>query len=168
MLLRKGLVLVLSLGLFGACASSQSKESTSTVSLMSDNIDAASGASSTDFQTKWASLVGTTWANISKQTDEEKKVGYWLNSEDFSMALLSNSYYSKVDKNMDLVRFSRNFCGSSSYDELIAEQIGDYEGDRFAQSYGMSMVAPDGNWDNPGQDAKYVSMMMTLWRYLLM
>jgi hypothetical protein len=158
MLLRKSLVIVLSLGLFGACSSAESTRGAN---------GASSGMSREESQNKWATKVGQLRANVGIQNDslwadEQAKDGYWLTPELFSLTLMNNRYYSKVKKGTTQERYSRNFCGDVSYDKLIASHIGKQDGYGTAKSFGMFM---DGPSTGLGKDAIWVSMQMTVFEF---
>jgi hypothetical protein len=158
MLLRKSLVIVLSLSLFGACSSTESTRGAN---------GASSGMSREESQNKWATKVGNLRANVGIQNgslwaDEQAKDGYWLTPELFSLTLMNNRYYSKVKKGTTQERYSRNFCGEVSYDKLIASHIGKQDGYGTAKTFGMFMDSPS---TGLGKDAIWVSMQMTVFEF---
>ena len=105
---------------------------------------------------------------MDSQIGKEKENSYWLTPELFSLTLSNNRYYSKV-LNRGFMPYSRNFCGSSSYDELILEQIGSRNGRPRARNYEMTTDVGWGQSGELGSDAILVSISMTVrrkWRDL--
>ena len=148
MLLRKSFLFLVSFGLLAACSSTQEN---------SRGGDVANGLSRVEAQEEWTGQVGALWETL-KLTESPENLGtYWLTPESFSSVLLNNRYVSQVKESYGLSRFSRNFCGSTSYAELIADEVGVDENEvRKASTFGMRNFFPD----NASDDAMLVEMEM--------
>jgi hypothetical protein len=156
---RKGIVLVACLGLLVACSSSQS-DSVKPVTESSD-------LTREEAEEKWARSLGSFWANLRRETDDgnPENFAFWLPQDTVSKILVDNRYYSGLRLGSTIAHYSRNFCGESSYDQLIAENTGTFEpGARRAFSFGFSTMPPDGKSENFGADAMYVTLSTAVFR----
>lgn len=158
MFLRKGLVFLCCLGLLVSCASTQTGIGTK---------DETSSLSREEAEAEWVSKVENVWSTKYYVGDEgELSDDYWLTSADVSDALLKNGYYSQVERNESFQMIhSRGFCGESSYDDVIAENIGSFfdgESPR-ATSTGFINIG-GGEVPKLGLDFMIVSVLMTVFK----
>jgi len=159
MLFRKSLVLVVCLGLLAACSSAQSDVS---------GESATSGLSREEAETEWASRVGKVWTTkVSVGSFIDDSSDYWLNSAEVSDVLLKNGYYSQTIRSDGFpASFSRGFCGGSSYDDVIAENIGNFLDGEPPEATSIGFINLGGAGEGPklGNDSMLVSVSMTVFK----